>query len=444
MQDVATHAPGAGTGHVLYLAIGFPPAAKSCAYRMRATACAFVERGWSVTAVSLADESWEREMGLDPSLLTGLPRAVERVGLPLARYDMANDIRGFSRDQALHHEDWLAEQEALDRATFPEAIFGRWLDPLQRALTDEHRRRPADLVLVSPAPYVGVGAASRFCADHDVPLAIDYRDAWSLDVISGDEAFTRDSAEGRWETEALGRATQVWFVNDAIRGFYQQRYPEFADRMITVPNGFDQDPGNQVVARAHQPLRFGYLGTITLSVEQLTTVLRGWRLARDASPLLAGATLEFRGHVATGNVGAGRRQRAIERFADDGVSYGGPVLREDVAEVYGGWDGLVLALVGSEYVTSGKVYEYAATGLPIVSAHDPRSAAAAVLADYPRWFPNRSLTPPDIAAAFIAAAENAGADPGPARQAAQRFDRARITADAVAGLTRLVVREGTP
>ena len=45
-----------------------------------------------------------------------------------------------------------------------------------------------------------------------------------------------------------------------------------------------------------------------------------------------------------------------------------------------------------------QVYEYAATGLPIVSAHAPESAAAAVLASYPGGFPigrwTRPTSPP--------------------------------------------------
>ena len=71
------------------------------------------------------------------------------------------------------------------------------------------------------------------------------------------------------------------------------------------PERVRRRPGALVHAGAHSPLRFGYLGTITLDVEQITDLLRGWRLARAASPRLADATLEFRGHIATSNVGPG-------------------------------------------------------------------------------------------------------------------------------------------
>lgn len=56
---------------MVYLAIGFPPAAKSCAYRMRETANQFAAAGWDVTAVTIADEAWEREYGLDHTLSQG-------------------------------------------------------------------------------------------------------------------------------------------------------------------------------------------------------------------------------------------------------------------------------------------------------------------------------------------------------------------------------------
>ena len=130
-----------GGPHLIYLAVGFPPAAKSSAYRMRAVANAFAGQGWDVTAVSLADESWFREMGLDPSLLEGLSPRIRRVGVDLARYDLATDIREYSEDQALHWDAWLADQIRLDQEVFPEDIFGRWLAPLEAALADGSMQR---------------------------------------------------------------------------------------------------------------------------------------------------------------------------------------------------------------------------------------------------------------------------------------------------------------
>lgn len=425
---------GPSRPHLIYLAIGFPPAAKSSAYRMRAVANAFAAHGWDVTAVSLTDESWLREMGLDPSLLQGLSDRVTRVGVDLARYDLATDIREYTEAQALHWEEWLAEQERLDHDVFPEDHFGRWLEPLRDALFRVHADKPGDLVMVSPGPYVTLGSATQFCEDAGVPLALDYRDAWAVDVVTGNEAFPLASRRGEWESRAIERATAVWFVNDAIRGFYADRYPNASTRMRTVRNGFDGDPGAGVAQRDRSPLRFGYLGTVTLSAEQLALVLRAWRLARTASPLLLDATLEFRGHLGTHTVGANRRQRTIDRFGRWGVSYGGPVSRNQVAEVYAGWDALLLALIGGRYVTSGKVYEYVATGLPIVSAHEPDSAAGEVLADYPRWCANESLTEAGVATAFIAAAADAAGDPVAARAAAEQFRREGITDAAVGEL----------
>ncbi len=55
--------------HLLYLAWGFPPAAKSCTYRMLATANSFSRAGWDVTVLTLSEDAWVREHGLDDSLL---------------------------------------------------------------------------------------------------------------------------------------------------------------------------------------------------------------------------------------------------------------------------------------------------------------------------------------------------------------------------------------
>ena len=116
------------------------------------------------------------------------------------------------------------------------------------------------------------------------------------------------------------------------------------------------------------------------------------------------------------------------------------------AATYAGFDVLLLMLGAGRYVTSGKVYEYLATGLPIVSVHDPGNAVSADLAGYPLWFPAADLSAPAIAAALAeAAAAATKADPGlraAALEYADGFSRQRQLAPRLAALRALVEAAG--
>ncbi len=396
--------------HVIYLAIGFPPAAKSCAYRMRETANQFVNAGWDVTVVTIARESWERDSGVDLTLLDQVDPLVRVVELPLAREDLETDIRLYDEERALRPNEWVARLRVRQTGTFPEPSFGEWRGALEQAVLDIHRNHHADLLLASCVPYVNLAAAWRLWEDARVPYAVDFRDGWSIDVIEGEEAFSRDSEPGRWEQKILDHAVSLWVVNDPIAAHYRTRYPDFADRVRVVRNGYDADssPG-----RAHRPdpgsgLVFGYLGTVNFTAQQLETVLSAWRTAREQEPLLANARFEVRGHIGNGAGREANRHAEILKQAEaDGVHFGGPAAKAEVASVYAGWDAMVLILIGGRYVTSGKVYEYMATGLPIVSAHLVEHDASNVLRGHPLWTGAAGLDEEALARSFVRAAHMA-------------------------------------
>jgi glycosyltransferase involved in cell wall biosynthesis len=156
-----------------------------------------------------------------------------------------------------------------------------------------------------------------------------------------------------------------------------------------VRNGSDLPPTTQ--GRRPDPeagLTFGYLGTAAFPVDYLRAVLEGWRMARQVDPVLARSRLAFRGHFGwqSADMADGRRA-LLARFAPDGVVFGGPVARVDVAATYAEWDALVFLISGGRYMTSGKIYEYMSTGLPIMSAHDGDHGALEVLRGYPPWIP---------------------------------------------------------
>ena len=409
---------------------------------MRETANQFCLLGWDVTVVTILEESWERESGLDHTLSEGVDPRVRIVELPLVRKDLETDIRKFSEKRALQPATWAKQERERQLRSFPELVFGGWRACLEQGVIDVHRARPANLLLVTCAPYVNLAAALRLWNEHNVPYAVDYRDGWSVDVIGGGEAFARESRAGLWEDNVLREATSIWVVNDPIAAFYRERYPHLADRVDVARNGFDPDSVPELPpGRSHDGgLVFGYLGSVNVRPAFLGTVLDAWREARRRDPVVARSRFEIRGHIGAGaHREANAHTELIREAEPDGVTFGGPVPKAEVAETYARWDVLVLMLVGGRFVTSGKVYEYMATGLPVVSAHEADHDASTVLAGRPLWTGARGMDVDDLADAFVEAARmatDATADERAAARAhAERFTRAALLAPAVRRLS---------
>ena len=370
---------------------------------MKAMANAFAESGWDVTAVSLADSSWEIENGADQSLLVGLNPAVDRALVNLRREDFEPIIGRWTPLHARNPDRWKTQFLKRTTRDFPEKIFGAWRTPLIEAVSAVYRKKPADLLIVSPAPYTTLAVAEALHRQFSIPYVVDYRDGWSVDVVNGGSAFDVGSKQDRIEREILKNASAAWFVNEPIMEFYKDRYPESSTKFSVVRNGYDASAVAEITPHipAPSPLSIGYLGTLNLTIPQLKNLLEGWRVARESVPGLREATLEFRGHVGAGYAsGAGGHARLISEYEGCGVSYGGAVAKADVAAVYSRWNALVLALIGGEYVTSGKVYEYMATGLPILSVHEANHAACDVLDGYPLWALAEPSSPESVATGF--------------------------------------------
>jgi glycosyltransferase involved in cell wall biosynthesis len=437
-----------GRPHVVYLAIGFPPAAKSCAYRMRETANQFAALGWDVTVVTICQEAWEREYGLDHSLSESVDPRIRIVELPLIREDLETDIRAFSEARSLSPNQWMVESRKRGMKLFPEPVFGGWRYALEEALLRVHRDHPADLLMTTCGPYVNLAATWRLWEEHRVPYAVDFRDGWSIDVINGGEAFSRESVSGRWEEKVLAHALAIWCVNDPIAGWYRERHPTLADRVRVVRNGYDAE---SIPAQVRTPdpaagLTFGYLGSVNFTPALMESVLNGWRIARREDPVVGRSRFEVRGHIGAGPMReSNRHMHLLKAAAADNVSFGGPVAKSALADTYARWDALVLILVGGRYVTSGKVYEFMATGLPVLSAHEVDHDAGNVLAGHPLWTGAVGLDPDRLAVSFAEAARLAvkatDADRAEARARALPFERTAAVAPAIREVTELARAE---
>lgn len=397
---------GALRPHALYVAWGFPPQAGGGVYRTLATANALVASGFDVTVLTTVREAFPGFTGADPSLEPLIDPRIEVIRLPFSRPRHDPEIRSWPRERALDPAGWLEDFAAHELDRFPEPHFGTWFDTLVPAAERVHARRPVDLVVGSANPHVDLAPGHRLHELFGVPYVIDHRDAWRLDVYSGREVGTDDPRIARLETAYVESAHEIWFVNEPIRRWHQELYPQAADRMRVVENGFDPSfaPSPVLTAPpADRPLTFTYIGTIGDRVP-IAEAVEGWVMARSEVPALADAHADIWGPISSTS---GHKAALLHGAEAYGVRHRGPVSKGDVAGVYGASDALLLILSRGRYVTSGKVYEYMASALPIVSVHEPGNGAADVLRGYPLWFQAADLTPGSIAEVLRAGAEAA-------------------------------------
>lgn len=432
------------TRHVLLTAWAFPPARTSGVHRAAGIANAFAQRGWDVTVLTTPVEVFASNGIVDPSLATLVDPRVRVERVPFASYLYDNDISSWSWQRARHPELWNGLRLRRERGVFPEPGFGLWRPGLERAAREVHAAHPVDVAIGTANPHVDF-IPGEILGQQGVFTVMDYRDAWTVDVFTGVDRAAATDAERATERRLLSRADLVWFVNEPIRQWHAARHPEAAARMRVVPNGFDVVGGATPAVAWRQPvspLTFGYVGTINYGQFPAEELFAGWRRARLRDPLLADARLVLRGHLGRTGVAGEELARLLADAAADGVEYGGPVAKADLADAYAGFDALVLALASGPGVTSGKVFEFAATGLPVLSVHDPDSAAATVMRDSPVWTQVAAVSAEDVADGLSETAQRVFQQTSATREAAiawgSRWERSRQLATGVDEISALV------
>ena len=425
---------------VLYLSFYFPPSRASGVYRARATANHLAGTGWDVTVFAAPLRFLYEAIGSVDEKLAGTVDPRIRVERPWqSHFVWVSDIRQYS---GFRKRFPLLAQALYQRAqkVFPEHYNSWGLASVARAVR-MHRRKPFDVVVATGNPFAAFGAAWLINKLTGLPYVVDYRDAWTLNLFADKPAFPDGHPAWGWERRVLDKASAAVFVNEALRHWHAERYPQDAGKMMIVPNGWDPDvlehtPGGGLADhRSTRPLRFSYVGTVT-PVQPVRELVEAFQIARS-HPTMAGAQLNLYGHLGFFKGSHHQLSELLEMDRDNrvggrdtGMHYRGPVSKTQVAHAYAESDVLVFLAAGARYVTSGKIFEYMAQGRPIVSVHAPGIAAAEVLDGYPLWFNADSLEPDDIAQSMIAAAK-AAEDLTPETRAAaikhaEQFTRRRV------------------
>ena len=419
--------------HVLYVAWGFPPFGGSGTYRPLAAVNQLASIGARVTVLTADTHTFDLVKGSDPSLVALVDPGVKIVRIPMDHDDRDPVVNHWGADRIADTRRWTRQRSVENGQEFPEAVYLPWLRPAAAAARALHDADPFDIVVATGNPYIDFVVAMDLEAYAGVPFILDDRDAWLLDVYEGIPRANVDEYQP-WFDEALARCRAMWFVNPPIARWHREHYPWAADKIDVVENGWDPlvldlGPLERRMGRPATPT-ISFVGTLTPTLP-VRTLAEGWRRARAQDPGLAGGQLRLvgqRGYYASNTPNHGDVERD---YAADGVVFPGRIPAREVGRVYADSDVLLFAKDGGRMVTSGKIYEYLATGLPIVAATGPDTDAHRVMAGYPRLFPADASDPDSVATAMLDAFRDGAS--GPERRVeAAAFAARRRRGDALA------------
>lgn len=355
-------------GRVLLISHWFPPAGGIAVQRALSLAKYLPQYGCEVHVLTPTNPP---SPVLDPSLLAQVPASVtiHRAWTPSPPSQLRKRMWGFfsggtakSTKAAQPNNNGISHVSNLIRRVLcpdPEVV---WFPFAFRRASQIVKKHGIDTVLVTAPPFSAflVGNALKRKFPH-LRLISDFRDEWLRFFLSTFDF--QKSQYIRGHAAAIERATIelsdiVVSITPPIVSELRERYPSQAkSKFVCIPNGYDPASFANFCARSHETSKIlvTYVGTV-----YSTTSPRPYLEALDALPESVRMRIEtlFVGRIA-------EDQRNFLESQPD-VKLLGFVTQKEALHRMEETDYLLLVMNDPTFAT-GKIYEYLATGKPILA-----------------------------------------------------------------------------
>jgi glycosyltransferase involved in cell wall biosynthesis len=310
---------GSSEPRLLLISYHFPPAQTAGALRWEKFSQYAAERGWAMDVVTLHPSSLSM---LDVSRLATLPADIRAYGVPdpalwaerlersvwrgyrRIRPRKEASARSASRPQSLGQAEIRWTLRDLPRGL--RRGYYAWLDYARQG---QWARAAVDLclglsgsqtyatVISCGPPHMAHEAGRRVALATGVPLVMDLRDPWSLvqRLPEGIASPVWLALAARYERRTMARAALVVTNTEPARLALQARYPEARSRIVTVTNGYDEDP--QPGSRHGRRFTIAYAGTIYLDRDPRILFRAAARVVRDLALSPSDFRIELMGDV---------------------------------------------------------------------------------------------------------------------------------------------------
>lgn len=276
---------------------------------------------------------------------------------------------GHAASPAARRAPWFAG--LLDRvdAHVPVDAWAPVLAWHARALLPRLRAATPSLVFSTADPWSSHLLGGSVARALGVPWIADFRDPWTLCPVRGQGPRLARLINCRVERRMLQHASRVTFTTRSTLARYAAAYPEAAQRMVCIPNGFDAallaDPVSIDLERtpAEGPLRLCFFGRFR-PLSPASPITRALALLAERSPAYAPRIrVSAVGELPEADAALARRLGVLEQFEVLApVAYEqslGVLRRHDVS--------LLSTAPGRDDIVPAKLWDYLAAGRPILS-----------------------------------------------------------------------------
>jgi glycosyltransferase involved in cell wall biosynthesis len=398
---------------VLFIAYLFPPRGGGGVQRSAKFVKYLPEFGWMPSVLS---GPTRRGQAVDTSLLSDLPSAV-----------CVNVAKGFELPDWL---PWRAQKLITRWALTIDGHIGWWPAAVKQGRSilesDEF-----SAIYSTSAPFTDHLVARSLQEETGLPWVADFRDLW-LDSFSTQFATRwHRNLCSKLEDSVVRQSNKVIVVNDPMKGQMLKSHPGTLDhRLQVIPNGFDKAD-------------YEGLAPMSKDLNKFTLTYTGALYGRRSSyPFLAALrNLLDRGLIRPeqfalrliGSTGKEAKRLVKEWRLSRNVEFLGYVSHGGAISFQLGTDALLLIVgsgSGSNAVLTGKIFEYLASGKPILGLVPPGVAADLIH----EAEAGMTVHPDDVNGianallSMFSAWQNGELANSPRTEVVSRFERRRLTA----------------
>ncbi len=356
---------------VLFLAYLFPPIANSGTQRPLKFAKYLSRYGWDPTVIT-ADRFDQHRT--DAGLLDELPASVRVVRVPMLNELIGDVIARLGARTALARRIGDGIRWRLQERFRKPDLYTLWGPTVRRAALRLHRQQPFDAIYATGFPWSTLLTGARLAAETGLPLIADFRDPWAGEDLFRSSTRPPQHEERAGERQVLKAAAAVISVAPTMTRRLMEAHPEIdPSKFVTVYNGFgpiDIDPAPE---RNDGKFRFVYTGVWKDGYSPSTLYdVFDW-LKRSRPELLE--DVEF----VTAGYAPGEAER---RGLSDHIRELGPLPHRDAVRLMHSADVLFVTNgEGNRQILGlpGKLYEYLATGKPVLALTHPDGEAGRIL-----------------------------------------------------------------